>query len=105
MRFRNTYMLYGGLLVFLALTLTDPDLKFITNLPFSAPAVAILVNLMKTVFYVASLHLGRKALLDYVDLEELFINAKKTPEGSGKAIIGVGLVFVSVAISIWAATV
>lgn len=105
MRFRNTYMIYGGILVFLVLTLTDPDLKLITNLPFSAPALAVLVNLLKTVFYVASLHLSRKALLDYLDFEELFENAKRTPEGSGKAIIGVGLIYIAVAVVIWAATV
>lgn len=98
-------MIYGGILVFLVLTLTDPELKLITNLPFAAPAVAILVNLMKTVFYATSLHFGRKALADYVDLEELVTNAKKTPEGSGKAVIGVGLIYVALAIVIWAATV
>ena len=50
------------------------------------------------------LHLARKALADYIDLEEYFKKALMTPEGAGLALIGIGLIMVSISLVILAAT-
>lgn len=105
MRFRYTYMIIGTILALALALLADPDLRLITNLTFGASTLVGLIILSKAVLYVGVLHLSRKALLDYLDLEDLFRRAKQSPEGAGSAIIGVGLIFIALAITIYAATV
>lgn len=104
MRFRNIFLGIGSLLVLFILILSDPDVKFVQNLPFGAGTLSILIILVSSILYVGVLHFSRKALLDYLDLQELFEKAMKTPEGSGLAIIGIGLIMVSVSLVILAAT-
>ena len=104
MRFRNIYMGIGSVLTLLVLLLSDPDSGFITSLPYGSGTLTILIVLLTSIFYVALLHLSRRALMDYVDLSRFFAKAIQTPEGSGLAIIGVGLIMVSVALVILAAT-
>lgn len=103
MRFRNIFIGIGSLLVVLILLLTDPDIALVQNLPFGSSTLTVLILLATSVLFVGVLHFSRKALLDYLDLAELFRKAKTTPEGSGLAIIGVGLICVSIAILISAA--
>lgn len=104
MRFRTIYMGIGSLLTVLVLLLSDPDNHFISNLPVGAGTLTILIVLVSSILYVAMLHLSRRALMDYVDLSKFFAKALQTPEGSGLAIIGVGLIMVSISIVILAAT-
>lgn len=104
MRFRNIFIGIGSLLVIILLLLSDPDGGLVQNLPFGAGTLSIIIILVISILYVGLLHFSRKALLDYLDLEELFNKAKLTPEGSGLAIIGIGLIMVSVSIVILAAT-
>jgi len=104
MRFRYKFLGFGSALVLFVLLLTDPDSKIVQHLPFGSGTVAILINLIISVLYIGVLHLGRKALMDYIDLEEFFNQAIKTPEGAGKAIIGVGCFSISIALVILAAT-
>lgn len=104
MRFRNIYMVIGSLLTLAVLLLSDPDSGFITDLPFGAGTLTILIVLVSSILYVALLHLSRRALMDYLDLSKYFAKALQTSEGSGLAIIGVGLIMISVAIVILAAT-
>lgn len=104
MRFRNIFIGIGSLLVIILLLLSDPDGGLVQNLPFGAGTLSIIIILVVSILYVGLLHFSRKALLDYLDLEELFNKAKLTPEGSGLAIIGIGLIMVSVSIVILAAT-
>ena len=104
MRFRNIFIGIGSLLVIILLLLSDPDGGLVQNLPFGAGTLSTIIILVISILYVGLLHYSRKALLDYLDLEELFNKAKLTPEGSGLAIIGIGLIMVSVSIVILAAT-
>lgn len=97
-------MVIGSLLTLAVLLLSDPDSGFITDLPFGAGTLTILIVLVSSILYVALLHLSRRALMDYLDLSKYFAKALQTSEGSGLAIIGVGLIMISVAIVILAAT-
>ena len=104
MRFRNIFIGIGSLLVIILLLLSDPDGGLVQNLSFGAGTLSTIIILVISILYVGLLHYSRKALLDYLDLEELFNKAKLTPEGSGLAIIGIGLIMISVSIVILAAT-
>ena len=104
MRFRTVYLGLGSILIGIILFLSDPDSGFITSLPFGAGTLTILIVLVSSILYVALLHLSRRALMDYVDLSRFFTKALQSPEGSGLAIIGVGLIMVSISIVILAAT-
>lgn len=104
MRFRYKFLGLGSVAVILLLLVSDPDSKIVQHLPFGSGTVSILVNLVISILYIGILHLGRKALMDYIDLEDFFKQALKTPEGSGQAIIGIGLFSVAIAIVVFAAT-
>jgi len=104
MSFRFIYMGIGSLLVMLLLLISDPDVQFIQNLPIGGGTLAILISLVVSVLWVAMLHISRKGLLDYLNLQEYFEKAKLTPEGSGMAIIGVGIIMLSISVVILAAT-
>ncbi len=103
MRFRHVFMGIGGSLIVLILLLTDPQNEIITSLPFGSGTLATLIILLTSILFVGVLHLSRKALCDYLDLEEYFKRALLTPEGAGMATIAVGLIMVSIAIVISAA--
>lgn len=102
-RFRHTYMGIGSVLVILLMILSDPDLNIISGLPVGAGALATIIILVKSVLYVALLHISRKALLDYVDFEVVFKRAMGSSEGAGSFAIAIGLIMISVALVIWAA--
>lgn len=104
MRFRYVFMALGSLIVMGAMLLTDPDSGFIQNLSFGASVVATLIILSKVTLYVAAHHFSRKAVLDYLRLDEFFTKAKESPTGAGLAIIGVGLMSMALAIVLYAAT-
>jgi hypothetical protein len=72
-------------------------------MPFGAGVAATLIMLAKVVIYLLVLHWGRRAVVDYVDLSELYKKCTATPESSGYTFIGVGLIFVAVSICILAA--
>lgn len=105
MRFRHTFLLIGGLLVVVILLLADPDSGLLKNLPTGASTLAVLINLLTGILFIGLLHLARKALFDYIDLEVFFKKALSTSEGAGMALIGVGLAMVAIAITVLAATV
>lgn len=104
MRFRHVFIGLGSLLTIVVLLLSDPDGGFINNLPFGSGTLATLIILVSSILYIGLLHFSRKGLFDYIDLEIYFKKALQTPEGSGLAIIGIGLVMVAVSIVILAAT-
>lgn len=103
LRFRNVFIVGGGLLTILLWILTDPNSGIIQDLPFGASTIVMLATLLRATWFIAMLHIGRRALLDYIDLSQLFIKAEETSEGAGKAIIGIGLMMIAVAIVICAA--
>lgn len=104
MRFRNVFLIIGSILTILVLLMSDPDTAFIQNLPFGAGTLTTLIILVTSILYIGLLHLSRKALMDYLDLAEYFRKALMTPEGAGLAIIGIGLMMISVSLVILAAT-
>lgn len=104
MQFRHIFLGVGSFLTILVLLLSDPDSGLVTNLPFGAGTLTILVILVSSILYIGLLHLGRKAIMDYIDLKEFFEMALRTPEGAGAAIVGIGLMMVSISIVILAAT-
>src|ERR1700752_1698042 len=97
-RFRHTYMLIGGILVVILYILTDPNTGFIEDLPFGASTIILISTLLKSIWYIGMLHMSRRALLDYLDLKTLIARAEESPEGSGYAIIGVGLIMIAISI-------
>lgn len=103
MRFRNTFLIIGSVLVVALLLISDPDGGFVQQLPFGSTTLSDLIILVRSVLYVGLLHLSRKALFDYIDLEQLFKSAHRTPEGSGKVFVGIGLAMIAIAIVIHAA--
>lgn len=104
MRFRYIYMGLGSFLTILLWLLTDPDSGFIENLPFGASTVATIAILLKSVWYVAFLHLSRRALLDYLDLKSYFDKAMQTSEGAGRALVAVAIMMVAISVVMFAAT-
>lgn len=96
MRFRYIFMFIGlTLALFLTLSI-DPDSGIITGLPIGATTLRALVAVFSIIFYVAILHISRKGLLDYINMEELFNKAKESPQGAGLAIVGVGVIMISI---------
>ena len=102
MRFRNVFLGIGSALVTTVLIMSDPDSVLVRNLPFGAGTLSFLIILVSSILYIGLLHFGRKALFDYLDLEEYFKKAKMTSEGSGSALIAVGLFSIAIAIVILA---
>ncbi len=96
-------MTLGSILTILLWLLSDPDSGLIQNLPFGASTVATLLILMKTIFYVAMLHLSRRALIDYIDLNTYFVKALQTSEGAGRALVAVGIIMLSISVVMMAA--
>lgn len=91
-------MLLGGLITLAVLFLSDPDSAIVTNLPFGGSTIVGLISLMKICLYVGMLHLARKALFDYLDLEVVINKAKESSQGAGLLMIGMGLMYLSIAI-------
>lgn len=104
MRFRNVFLLVGGLLVLIILLLSDPDGGLINNLPFGASTLTLLISLVVSILYIGMLHAGRKALLDYINLEDIIKKAVQTSDGAGLVTIGIGLMMISIAIVVFAAS-
>ncbi len=99
MKFRFMFMILIPFLMIMLGLLTDPDLGFIQNLPFGASVVAYSVFSLRALLAVVFIHLCRKGLIDYVDLKIYFEKALTSSEGAGSAIIGVGLICISIAIT------
>lgn len=102
-RFRTWFMSLGILSAVLLSILMDPDMGFITQMPFGAALAAQLVIMSKAFLFIALLHYARRGIMDYVDLEVLFEKAKTTPEGAGSAIVGVGLMMLALSVVIYTA--
>lgn len=104
MRFRHIFLGIGGLLTVVVLLISDPDFLFIQNLPFGSGTASTLIILVTSILYIGLLHISRKGLFDYIDLEVFFKKALESSEGAGKALIAVAIGMVAIAIVILAAT-
>lgn len=106
-RSRNVYMLYGTLVVFLLMVISDPDLNVIESLPFGAEQLVLLTILGKSILYATLLHITRKAFLDYdsADFDNAAKKSLETATGAGLLIVGIGLMTLAFSIVIALASV
>ena len=104
MRFRHLFLGVGSVLVLLALFLSDPAAKIITDLPVGAGTIGFILGTASCVVYIALLHLARRGLLDYIDFSELFKKAVETSTGAGLAAVAVSIMTLAIAVTIHAAT-
>jgi hypothetical protein len=102
-RFRDKFIVLGFLITVAAFVLSDPDLGIITSLPGGTLLISITLVLAKCFPFILMLHISRKALLDYVEFDELYFKAKQEPCGAGLMAIAVALVFISISLVIHAA--
>lgn len=103
MRFRHIFMGIGSVLVIALLFMSDPSVGFLAKLPIGSGTLGLLLGLVVSILYIALLHVSRKGLFDYLDLEKFFLKAYETPQGAGLALIAVAVAMVSIAIAIHAA--
>jgi len=103
MRFRYVYMGVFTTLTMVLMVLTNPDNHLIQQLPFGAGLLATLVILMKSVLYIAVLHLSRKGLLDFIPLQKVLDKAMESPEGAARIFQGVMLAMIPIAFLIYVA--
>lgn len=104
MRFRDIFLVLGSFLTLALLFLSDPDSALVTSLPFGASTLTVLIVLVSSILYIGLLHIARKALFDYIDLQDFFKEAVKSPHGAGLALIAVSIAMVSISIVVLAAT-
>lgn len=103
LRFRYVYMLLGSILTLSALFITSPDQTFLSDLSYGASFIATIVLMLRAVLYVAILHFSRKALFDYIDLEELYLKAKTEPLAAAVGMVAIAISLIPVALLIVAA--
>ena len=102
-RFRHTFLYIGAFLIVVLFVLTDPNNGIIESLPFGASTLVLISQLLKSVWFIGMLHAGRRALFDYLDLRLIFLEAEKSSEGAGQALMAVAIAMVAIAIVIAAA--
>lgn len=102
-RFRYVYIGLGSILAIMLLLISDPQTDLIQNMPFGASTIANLVLMFRVILFAALLHVTRKGLFDYIDLEAVFNQAIRTSEGAGKVFIGMAIFCLAIAILIYAA--
>ena len=103
MRFRYVFLGLGSLYAILLLLLTDVDLGLLYNLPMGKYTIALISNLFVTTLHLGVLYLAVTAFFDYVDIPAFFKKALSSSEGSGLAIIGIGLMSIAIAIVMFVA--
>ncbi len=84
-RKRNLVLIGGSLLVIMFLYHTDPNDGALT--------LSFLQQLTTPIVAVWFAYAARKALFDYVDMEELYAKAKDSATGAGIAFLGICVVF------------
>lgn len=84
MRFRNLMLIFGSLIVFSALFVTDPDKGVNTGIWLLSVSTGLVA--------VAMAHLSRKALFDYLDMGEIMRKAIQESTGAGLVFLGLCLV-------------
>lgn len=100
MRFRFVYMVLFTIVALLALFLSDPDLGLIQGLSYGAGFIATCVVLTKVIIYVATLHVSRRALVDYLDLQKYFEKALEEPMAAAVALVSVAIMMLCITLII-----
>ena len=97
---RTTFLAYGFTFWILNMLVSDPDLGLVQNLPIGSFTITM-ISLLSWFFPVAILyHVTRKGLFDYYDTENMLKVARTSSEGAGKAVIGMAINNLAVAILI-----
>ena len=100
-KFRGAIFLFGNLVVLGILILTDPDLAIVSQLPFGASTLNLIINLAKMTLFVSVLNLCLWTILEAggeaAKLTNLFDKAGQTEQGSGLALISVALFAIAIA--------
>lgn len=104
MRFRHVFLTIGSLLTLLVLLISDPDGGFVQNLPFGSGTASTLIILVTSILYIGLLHIARKGLFDYLDLESLGRKAINDSIGASIIFLGVCVAMLAISIVILAAT-
>lgn len=104
MRFRHIFMGVGTVFVLFLVFFSDPSVGVLSQLPFGSGLLGILVGLAISQLYIGLLHISRKGLFDYLDLEVYFKKAYETSLGASIALVAVALAMVAVSIVILAAS-
>lgn len=93
LRFRNTYIVIGSLLVLFVLAATAPDAALISQLPIGAGTINFIINIVKGSIGASLLYITGRAMMDYpaADFEKLGLLARKSPEGAGKFAMAVAI--------------
>lgn len=102
-RMRFKAMALGIVIFVLTYLLSDPDLGLVTQLPFGTAVLSVLIPLTRAVLYFSALHLSRKALFDYMDLEQIMRRAATSSTGAGMVAIAMGLYYIAGAMIIMSA--
>ena len=95
-RFRHIYTVLFSILALVALLVSDPDAGFVQSLAWGAGFFATVVILGKIFIYVAMMHLSRRGLLDYIDLQKYFVKALEHPIGAGLCVVGVSVTMLAI---------
>lgn len=105
MRFRDIYLGVGSVLVLAVVFMSDPSVGLISQLPFGSSTIRTdHQHHHQSVLYRTTTLLPQ-ALIDYIDMEVFFKRALETSQIAGMALIGVGLIMVSIATVIVAAAI
>lgn len=99
LRFRNVYIFSLTAAVLIAFIAFDPDTGLLTDLGWGATTIATFLILMKAVPGITLLHISRKALTDYIDIEEIYkkVMADESSTGAGLFMVGIGLMLIAIA--------
>lgn len=95
MRFRNISMIIGTIATMALVFLSDPDLGPGMNMLFGTNTLLLVKSVVALSLACLVLHLSRKTLLDYINVEAFFKKALETSDGAGKAIIGIGVILLA----------
>lgn len=104
MRFRHIFMGLGTVFVLFLVFFSDPSVGVLSQLPFGSGLLGVLVGLAIAQLYIGLLHVARKGLFDYIDLETFFNKAIESPVGAGLALLAITVAMVAVSVVILAAT-
>ena len=91
MRFRNISIIIGVAATFLLTFLSDPDIGPNVSMFFGAQTLLAVKSVVTLSLACLVIHLSRKTLFDYLKVHLFFEEAKKSPQGSGLALVATAI--------------
>lgn len=104
MRFRHIFMGIGTVFIMFFIFSSDPTVGWLSQLPFGSGLLGVMVGLAIAQLYIGLIHVARKGLFDYIDLEIFFKKALESAVGAGLALVAVSVSMVAISLAILAAT-